>query len=138
MHMERMCYSHTTRWALTVMETKWKEVVNRNKKKICIFFSSSNSHYLALQGFIAHYIQEEERSHYLSIGTLKKPKKTKQNKPTHTKNPTSPDHWCQTFADQLRSEIILLHQKIFTYIGITTEFIFDSINRICIYIFSGI
>lgn len=137
MHIERMCYSHTTRWALTVMETKWKEVVNRNKKKYVFFFLFKQFSFFGFARLRCSLYSGRGKISLFVYWNIKKPNKTNP----HTQK--TPPHWttdARPFksADQLRPEIILLHQKIFNYIGITTEFIFDSINRIRIYIFSGI
>lgn len=119
------------------METKWKEVVNRNKKKKR-FCSSSNSHYLALQGSAAHHIQKEDLTIYF-LEHFKKKNPT-QKKHTKKKNHLTAPTDTRPFkgADQLRPEIILLHQKILNYISIITELISDFSNRTHIHTSSGI
>lgn len=109
---------------------RWKQ---ENKNCLCF---SSNSHYLAYQGLLAHYIQKEERSNYYFLEHFKNPSRPQNTQKTHFTGHADTRPFKR--ADQLISEIILLNQKILNVISVITELLFYSINRIYIYSFIGI
>lgn len=94
-----MEYKHLLQWHSTCthkagIQNYGNQMESGGKQKKKSFLcSSSNSHYLALQGLVAHHIQKEERSNYLFCGTFKKtPKTTKYTHKNHTSaDPQIPD-----------------------------------------------
>lgn len=118
------------------MENKWKEVVNRNKKKKVFALQAIPIIWLCKVQLLT--IFRKRISLFISWNILKKnpnPKKrTKKKKHLTAPTDTRPFKG----ADQLRPEIILLHQKILNYISIITELIYDFSNRTHICTSSGI